>query len=80
MRYYVYEPDGSLANTIECEPDFTSEYERLTGLKLDPFPEDLPPREPTELEQIHQLLTDQNLETIALGQALTDLELKQMEG
>lgn len=39
-----------------------------------------PPHKTTDLELLRQELTDKDLAIIELNQAVTDLELKQMEG
>ena len=79
MNYRIYE-NGVHVNTIVSDPDFIDTYCSENG-----YTYELEIREEpisllyTDLEQAQQEVTDRELESIALGQMVTDLEITCLE-
>lgn len=73
--------DGIVENFIVAEEEFAQSVwakEFYEGCEIGkPYN---PPHKTTDIELIHQELTEKDLAIIELGQAITDMELKQMEG
>ena len=84
MRYLVVD-NGLISNIIVCSSDTAAEFGAVPcydgaviGAPYDPpAPE---PSPPTELQELGQQITDEQLERIAMGQEFTDLELAILQG
>ena len=78
MQYEIFK-DLELVNTIEADEEFCAAYCQEMGYTYRLRAEQNEPA-PTETQVLGREITDLNLEQIAMGQEITELQLMFMEG
>lgn len=78
MQYEIFH-NGELMNTIEADEEFCAAYCQEMGYTYRLRAEQNKPA-PTETQVLGREITDLNLEQIAMGQEITELQLMFMEG
>lgn len=78
MQYEIFH-NGEIVNTIEADEEFCAAYCQEMGYTYRLRAEQNEP-EATETQVLGREITDLNLEQIAMGQEITELQLMFMEG
>lgn len=78
MQYEIFHNE-ELMNTIEADEEFCAAYCQEIGYTYRLRAEQNEPA-PTEAQVLGREITDMNLEQIAMGQEITELQLMFMEG
>ena len=78
MQYEIFH-GGELVNTIEADEESCATYSQEMGYTYRLRAEQNEPA-PTETQVLGREITDLNLEQIAMGQEITELQLMFMEG